>query len=82
LLFKKECGFVSVLQKTKAQKLHVVVLRAADVLQKSPKPGTVLRPRLPGGTKTPKSQLKLMTKAAFHNSVSLQVYPDIYPFFL
>ena len=35
----------------------------------------VLRPRLPGGTKTPKSRLKLMKKAAFYNSVSLQVYP-------
>ena len=37
--------------------------------------GEALRPRFPGGTKTPKSRLKLLAKAAFHNSVSLQVYP-------
>ena len=33
--------------------------------------GEALRPRFTGGTKTPKSRLKLLAKAAFHNSVSL-----------
>ncbi|MCD7964740.1 MAG: hypothetical protein LUG90_03075, partial [Clostridiaceae bacterium] len=48
-----------------------------EALKNPPKLGEALRPRFPGETKTPKSWLKLLTKATFYNFVSLQVYPVI-----